>query len=61
MREIADILAAGARRGNERLRGLVADGKITPAARPRPSHSSLPLDTGRSASAVVLSERSDEH
>jgi prevent-host-death family protein len=56
---VADIVPAGARRGDERLRKLVADGRITPAARPRPSRSPRPLDTGRSASAIVLVERDD--
>jgi prevent-host-death family protein len=57
---VADIVPAGARRGDERLRELVADGRITPAARLRPSRSPRPLDTGRSASAIVLAERDDE-
>ncbi|MEX2448103.1 MAG: type II toxin-antitoxin system prevent-host-death family antitoxin [Solirubrobacterales bacterium] len=57
---VADIVPAGARRGDERMRALVADGRITPAARPRPSRPPRPLDTGRSASAIVLSERDDE-
>lgn len=57
---VADIVPAGARRGDERLRELVADGRITPAARPRPRRSPRPLDTGRSASAIVLAERDDE-
>jgi len=57
---VADIVPAGARRSDERLRGLVADGRITPAARPRPRRSPRPLDTGRSASAIVLAERDDE-
>jgi prevent-host-death family protein len=57
---VADIVPAGARRGDERLRELVADGRITPAARPRPSRSPRPLETGRSASAIVLAERDDE-
>ena len=57
---VADIVPAGARRGNERLRELVADGRITPAALPRPSRSPRPLDTGHSASAIVLAERDDE-
>ncbi|MEX0972980.1 MAG: type II toxin-antitoxin system prevent-host-death family antitoxin [Solirubrobacterales bacterium] len=57
---VADIVPAGARRGSERMRELVADGRVTPAARPRPSRSPRPLATGRSASAIVLSERDDE-
>jgi prevent-host-death family protein len=59
-RPVADIVPAGSRRGNERLRELVADGRITPAARTRPRRSPRPLDTGRSASAIVLSERDEE-
>lgn len=57
---LADIVPAGSHRGDERLRQLVADGKITPPARPRPSHTPRPLDTGQSASAIVLAERNDE-
>jgi prevent-host-death family protein len=54
---VADIVPAGARRGPERMRVLVADGRMTPAARPLPRRSPRPLDTGRSASAIVLAER----
>lgn len=59
-RPVADIVPAGARRGDERVRELVAEGRVAPAARPRPRRSPRPLDTGRSASAVVLAERADE-
>jgi prevent-host-death family protein len=59
-RPVADIVPAGSRRADERLRALVADGRVTPAARPRPRPSPPPLDTGRSASAIVLAERDDE-
>lgn len=59
-RPVADIVPAGARRGDERLRELVADGRVTPAARPLPSRSPSPLRTGRSASAIILAERNDE-
>lgn len=57
---VADIVPAGGRRGDERLRELVADGRVTPAARPRPRRSPRPLDSARSASAIVLAERDDE-
>lgn len=60
-RPVADLVPAGSRRGDERLRELVAEGRITPAARTRPSRSPRPLDTGQSASAIVLAERDDEH
>ena len=39
---------------------LVAEGRVSPAARPRPNRSPRPLDTGRSASAIVLAERDAE-
>jgi prevent-host-death family protein len=57
---VADIVPAGSRRRDEDLRKLVADGRVTPAARPRPRRSPRPLDTGRSASAIVLAERDAE-
>jgi prevent-host-death family protein len=57
---VADIVPAGSRRRDGGLRKLVADGRVTPAARPRPRRSPRPLDTGRSASAIVLAERDDE-
>jgi prevent-host-death family protein len=59
-RPVADIVPAGASRGGERLRALVAEGRITPAARPHPIRPPRPLETGRSASAIVLAERDDE-
>lgn len=58
---VADIVPAGSRRRDEGLRKLVAEGRVIPAARPRPSRSPRPLDTGRSASAIVLAERDDEN
>lgn len=58
-RHVADIVPAGSRRSGEWLRGLVAEGKVTPAARPRPERAPHPLATGRSASAAVLAERDD--
>ena len=59
-RPVADIFPAGVHRGDQHLRRLVADGRVTPASRPRPSRSPRPLETGRSASAIVLAERDDE-
>ena len=59
-RHVADLVPAGSRRSNERLRNLVAEGKVTPAARSRPRRVPRPLATGRSASALVLAERDDE-
>lgn len=59
-RPVADLVPTGMRRSNERLRALVAEGKVTPASRALPRRSPRPLDTGRSASAIVLAERDDE-
>jgi prevent-host-death family protein len=59
-RHVADIVPAGSPRGSERMQRLVAEGKVTPAARPRPRYAPRPLRTGRSASAIVLAERDEE-
>jgi prevent-host-death family protein len=59
-RHVADIVPAGSRRSDQRLRQLVADGKVTPAASSRPSRTPRPLRSARSASAIVLAERDDE-
>jgi prevent-host-death family protein len=59
-RHIADIVPAGSPRSDDQLRALVAAGKVTPAARPRPRHAPRPLRTGRSASAIILAERDEE-
>jgi prevent-host-death family protein len=59
-RPVADIVPAGPRRGGSRLRELVAEGRVTPAAQARPGRPPRPLDTGHSASAIVLAERDDE-
>lgn len=59
-RPVADIVPAGADRDAQRLRALVADGRVTRASRPRPSRPPRPLRTGNSATAIVLAERDDE-
>jgi prevent-host-death family protein len=59
-RAVADILPAGARREDDRLRALVAEGRVTPAAQARPSGVPDLVPAARSASALVLDERDDE-
>ena len=59
-RHVADLVPAGSRRSDERLRQLVADGRVTPASRPHPKARPRPLATGRSATAIVLDERDEE-
>ncbi|HXS45927.1 MAG TPA: type II toxin-antitoxin system prevent-host-death family antitoxin [Solirubrobacterales bacterium] len=60
-RHVADIVPAGSRRSGERLRALVAEGRVTPASRSLPPRTQRPRDTGKSASAIVLEERAEEH
>ena len=58
-RPIADIVPAGVA-GDDRLRELVAAGRVVPPSRSRPKRAPR-LATGRtSASALVLSERDAE-
>lgn len=59
-RPVADIVPAGAAAGDERLRKLVAEGRVVPAARARPKRAPNPVTASRSASALVLSERDAE-
>jgi prevent-host-death family protein len=58
-RPLADIVPAGAARHNDRLRELVAQGRVAPPARPRPRRAPR-LIKAASASAVVLAERDAE-
>jgi prevent-host-death family protein len=58
-RPLADIVPATAA-GDDRVRELVAAGRIVPPARSRPSRAPRLAKARRSASAVVLSEREAE-
>ncbi len=58
-RHVADLVPAGSRRGNERLRALVAEGKVTPAVRPRPDRPPPAARSKRSATAIVLADRNE--
>lgn len=59
-RPVADIVPAGVAVGNDRLRELVAEGRVVPPARARPPRAPKLAKTRRSASALVLSERDAE-
>jgi len=59
-RAIADIVPAGAALGDERLRKLVAEGRVVPPAGSRPARAPRLLKGRRSASARVLAERDEE-
>ncbi|MDX6718763.1 MAG: Antitoxin Phd YefM, type toxin-antitoxin system [Solirubrobacteraceae bacterium] len=58
-RPIADIVPAGPA-GDDRLRELVAEGRLVPPTRSRPAHPPAPAMARRSASELVLAERDDE-
>jgi prevent-host-death family protein len=58
-RPLADIVPAGAAAGDDRLRELVAEGRLVPPARARPRRAPK-LAKARSASSLVLSERDAE-
>lgn len=59
-RAIADIVPAGAAAGDERVRALVADGRLTPPASSRPMTAPRLVKAHRSASALVIDERDAE-
>jgi len=58
-RPVADIVPAGVA-GDDRLRELVAEGRVVPPSRSRPSRAPRLAKGHASASAVVLSERDAE-
>lgn len=56
-RPLADIVPAGAARGDDRLRELVSEGRLAPPARARPGRGPRLALGKRSASELVLAER----
>jgi prevent-host-death family protein len=59
-RPVADIVPAGAAAGDDRLRELVAEGRLVPPARTRPARAPRLVRGRGSASALVLAERDAE-
>lgn len=59
-RPVAEIVPAGARRSDDRLRALLADGRIAVPTRSLPSAPPRLAKATRSATEVVLAERDDE-
>jgi prevent-host-death family protein len=58
-RAIADIVPAGVA-GDDRLRELVAQGRVVPPSRSRPARPPRLAKSSTSASALVLAERDTE-
>jgi prevent-host-death family protein len=59
-RPVADIVPAGTAPGGDALRALIAEGRVVPAARPRPARAPRLARVDGSASALVLAEREAE-
>jgi prevent-host-death family protein len=59
-RPLADIVPAGAADGDDRLRELVARGRLVPPSRKPPARAPKPAKARRSASDLVLAERAAE-
>lgn len=59
-RPLADIVPAAAAAGDDRLRELVAKGRVVPPARALPRRAPRPAKGQSSASSLVLSERDAE-
>jgi len=57
---LADIVPAGVSTKDDRLRGLVAQGRLVAPARARPRRAPRLVKSSRSASALVLAEREAE-
>ncbi len=59
-RPLADIVPAGASAKDDRLRGLVAQGRLVAPTRARPARAPRLVKSDRSASGLVLAEREAE-
>jgi prevent-host-death family protein len=59
-RAVADIVPAGATAEDDRVRALVAAGRLTPPAMARPKRAPRLAKIHESASALVIAERDDE-
>jgi prevent-host-death family protein len=59
-RPLADIVPASTSTKDDRLRGLVAQGRLVAPASPRPKRAPRLVNSNRSASALVLAEREAE-
>jgi len=59
-RPVADLVPAAAAADDDRMRELVADGRVTPPARARPRRAPRLAKARRSASSLVLAERDAE-
>lgn len=58
-RPVADIVPVMPER-SEAMKKLIAEGRVTPGIRPLPKNPPPPIDTGTSASELILAEREED-
>lgn len=59
-RAVADIVPTGGGASRAQMRELIASGRVTPAAKARPTRRPRPLQGKRSATSIILAERDAE-
>lgn len=59
-RHVADLLPPETESAEAQMRKLIAEGRVTPGSRPLPRNPPPPIDTGTSASALILAEREED-
>jgi prevent-host-death family protein len=59
-RYVADLLPPEDDAAEAQMRKLIAEGKVTPASKPIDRNPPPPIDTGTSASALILAEREED-
>jgi len=59
-RHVADLLPPETDPGEAQMRKLIAEGRVTPASKPLDRNPPPPINTGTSASALILAEREED-
>jgi prevent-host-death family protein len=59
-RYVADLLPPETDPAEMQMRRLIAEGRVTPPSKPLDRNPPPPIDTGTSASALILAEREED-
>lgn len=59
-RYVADLLPPETDPAEMQMRRLIAEGRVTPPSKPLDQNPPPPIDTGTSASALILAEREED-
>lgn len=59
-RYVADLLPPETDPAEAQMRKLIAEGKVTPPSKPLDRNPPPPINTGTSASALILAEREED-